>query len=60
MLWSGPLAAHGALSKVRPDEFLRKLDHRGHVAEADLFPPCVRRGGPAGPADFGVSEFFTT
>jgi hypothetical protein len=31
----------GPLSKVRPDEFLRKLDHRGYVAEINLLPPGV-------------------
>lgn len=24
---------------MRPDQFLRQLDHRGHVAEVDLLPP---------------------
>jgi hypothetical protein len=28
------------LSQVSPDEFFRQLDHRGHVAEADLLPPA--------------------
>jgi hypothetical protein len=35
----------GPLSQVRPDQSLRKLDHRGHVTEADLLPPVVSGGG---------------
>jgi len=29
-------------SKVFSDQFLRQLDHRGHVAEGDLLRPGVR------------------
>ena len=60
MLWSGPLAATVPLSEVGPDQFFCQLDHRRHVAEADLFPPGVSRGGtqPGGSADaLGNSGF---
>jgi hypothetical protein len=49
------------LIQMRPDEFLRQLDHRGHVDEGDLVPLGVGRGGSqsggsAGRA--GISRLF--
>jgi hypothetical protein len=34
-----------SLSQMRADQFLRQLDHRGHIAEVNPFPPGVRGGG---------------
>jgi len=31
---------------VCPDQFLRQIDHRGHVAEVNLLPLGVSRRGP--------------
>jgi hypothetical protein len=44
-LWNGPLVGRLPLSKVSGDKFPGQLDHRGHVAEVDLPPPDVSRGG---------------
>jgi hypothetical protein len=38
----GAAGKGGALSQMRSDQFLRKLDDRGHVGEADLLPSGVR------------------
>jgi hypothetical protein len=44
-----PRQARGGLSQRRLDQFLRQVDHRGNVAEADLLPPGVSgRGSQSG------------
>jgi len=39
---SGRTTGGRGSSKVFSDQFLRQLDHRGHVAEGDLLRPGVR------------------
>ena len=49
--WRGPL------SEVRLDKFPCELDHRGHVAQVNLLPPGVSRGGsPAGGSAGGLGN----